>query len=491
MTARPGPTIGARVAVAVLAFSAAALALAAYLVDVGVGAALHHELDEQLASEVRALAAGSHWEDGAFEFEFDADTLHDFVEKRSGAYFEVEAEGAAPVRSASLDGAPFPRAPVAPTPPNDAAPESAAPAVAFATVHGPHEPSVRCATLTVVRADERDTKLRRALPAPPRALTVRVARCFYDLQRDRARTRRSFAVAVPLGALLAAAGAFVAARRATRPIALLDASARRIATTGKGRLDAGSTEGELRALAETLNAAFDRVSAAAERERRFAADAAHELRTPLAVLRTVVEFALSRPRDAEAYRAALVDAHGAVLRLVDVSESLLALHRAESSALRRVRLDLRDAVREAAAEFERRPGAAPPLLDLCDAPASVDGDPALLSALIGNLLRNAAVHAPLSAATLRLRVADGRVTLHVDDDGPGFSADFLPRAFERLARGDAARPGDADGGFGLGLAIVRTIADDHGGEAAAENRPEGGARVTVRLPLAVTADGPG
>jgi signal transduction histidine kinase len=485
VTARPGPTIGARVAVAVLAFSAAALALAAYLVDVGVGAALHRELDEQLASEVRVLASGSHWEDGEFEFEFDADTLHVFVEKRSGAYFEVEAEDAAPVRSASLDGAPFPRAYGAP-PAADAPPESGGPAVVFATVPGPHEPAVRCATLTVVRSDERDTKLRRALPAPPRALTVRVARCFFDLHRDRARTRRSFAVAVPLGALLAAAGAFVAARRATRPIALLDASARRIATTGKGRLDAGSTEGELRALAETLNAAFDRVSAAAERERRFAADAAHELRTPLAVLRTVVELALSRPRDAEAYRAALVDAHGAVLRLVDVSESLLALHRAESSALRRVRLDLRDVVREAAAEFARRPGAAPPVLDFCDAPVFVDGDPTLLSALIGNLLRNAAVHAPLSAATLRVRVEDGRVVLRVDDDGPGFPADFLPRAFERLARGDAARSHDSEGGYGLGLAIVRAIAADHGGDAAAENRPEGGARVTVRLPRAET-----
>ena len=467
-------TIRTRVAGGVLLSLAAALSAAGFAIDAAVDREIRSELDSQLKSEALALAGAAHWEDGAFNFHFDDATLRPFLTPRSGAYFEIRTSGEVAARSRSLDGAALAAF--------EEPPGHFEPMIAYATTAGPFETELRQVAAVMVRTTERDRSTGEVRPAPPRLLAVRVARSTTDAEAAVLRVRRAMWTALPLAALCGAAGAFLVARRATTPIRTLSASARALASSGKGLLDAGATVGELRDLAGTLNDAFAQVAAAAERETRFASDAAHELRTPLAVLRMSLELALSRPRTEAESRAALEDALAAALRLNDLSESLLLLHRAEHGSAPLVRLDFRDVVREAAAESDAS-GRGPSItLDLGDDSAPLDGRRMLLVRMVGNLLQNARRYGG-GAIRMVVRTENGSVVLTADDDGPGFPAELLPRLFERLARGDYARA-RSEGGAGLGLAIVRTIAESHGGRAAAENRQGGGARIVIRLPAA-------
>jgi signal transduction histidine kinase len=470
----PG-SIRARVAGGVFLILAVVLGVAGFSLDVLVSEAYAERLDRLLEAEATALLSGSHWEDGEFEFEFDEPSLPRFLEPRRGAYFEVVADGVVAARSKSLDGARIEASPI------EAPAEGLA--IAFGSSVGPFEPEVRIASIATMRAVERDGRTHAVRPSKARPLIVRVAMSTDDLRRSIAAFRDAALGALPLAALAGALGAFWIAGRATRPLARLTDSARRIASCGEGKLDAGATEGELRELAETLNAACDRVQGAAARERRFASAAAHELRTPLAALRAGLELALSRPRDAAAYRAAAEEALESTLRLQDLSEALLLLHRAEAGDEPTERKDLRDVVRAALDEEAKASGgAAVAADDLGDAPLVVNGRPELLARVVGNLVQNARRHGG-GTVLVSARRAGADAVLVVEDDGPGFPEGFAPRAFEPLTRADPSRS-RAGGGAGLGLAFVRAVALRHGGTASAENRPEGGARVVVRLPLA-------
>lgn len=467
-------TIRARVAAGVLLSLAAALLAAGFAIDAAVDREIRSELDSLLKSEALALAGAAHWEDGAFNFHFDDATLRPFLAPRSGAYFEIRTSGEVSARSRSLDGATLTAI--------DEPPGHFEPMIAYATTSGPFEPELRQVAAVMVRTTERDRATGEVRPAPPRLLAVRVGRSTKDAESAVLRVRRAMWTALPLAALCGAAGAFFVARRATTPIKRLSASARALAASGKGLLDAGATVGELRDLARTLNDAFAKVAAAAERETRFASDAAHELRTPLAVLRMSLELSLSRPRTAAESRATLEDALAAALRLSDLSESLLLLHRAEHGSAPLARLDFRDVVREAAAESDAA-GQGPAItLDLGDDSAPLDGRRSLLVRMVGNLLQNARRYGG-GTVRITLRQDGASHVLTADDDGPGFPPELLPRLFERLARGDYARD-RSEGGAGLGLAIVRTVAESHGGRVLAENRPGGGARIVIRLPAA-------
>jgi signal transduction histidine kinase len=233
-------------------------------------------------------------------------------------------------------------------------------------------------------------------------------------------------------------------------------------------------------------AALRPVEAMRRRERRFIADASHELRSPLAMLRTELELmARDRPDGAE-LQAATASAIEETDRLGRLAEDLLLLSRADEQ-----RLELRGApvspgelVLAAAARARRHPAAAGVRIravDVGDAPLVV-ADRARVGQAIDNLLDNALRYAE-SDVELTTRVAGSQVELHVLDDGPGFPPDFLPRAWERFSRADAAR---TDGGAGLGLSIIRTIAELHGGRTGAANRPGGGADVWISLPSAAS-----
>ena len=219
------------------------------------------------------------------------------------------------------------------------------------------------------------------------------------------------------------------------------------------------------------------------RERRFIADASHELRSPLTMLRTELELmARDEPSGAD-LEAATASAIEETERLGRLADDLLLLTRADSE-----RFELRAApllpaalVDDAVTRARRRPSAAGIRIavgDVVDTAVLADRDRVgqALDNMLDNALRYAAGEVELTA-----RCAGASIEIHVRDDGPGFPLAFLPRAWERFSRADAAR---SDDGAGLGLSIIRTIAELHGGSADAENRPGHGADVWISLPAA-------
>lgn len=220
--------------------------------------------------------------------------------------------------------------------------------------------------------------------------------------------------------------------------------------------------------------------------RRFMADAAHELRTPITVLRSRAEIALQQPRDADAYVTALRGVESESIRLGRIVDDLLILARADAGdrPVERQEFQLDDLALDAAAAAgalaqSTRVGVIVGKLDT----ALVEGDAELVRRLLMILLDNAIKFAP-SGGEVRLSVAaaDGAATLVVEDNGIGISADQLPHVFDRFYRGDPAR-GRSEGA-GLGLSIARWIADVHRAEISMRPAAPRGTRVEVRFPIA-------
>ena len=229
---------------------------------------------------------------------------------------------------------------------------------------------------------------------------------------------------------------------------------------------------------------------ALRRQREFAADASHELRTPLTVIRSSVEhLRRNRPADGSgAVTEALDDIDAEVGHLTALVEDLLLLARSDSGAITLARLpvDLGDVAAEGAGALTNLAAARGVQLGLDPEPAIVSGDQARLRQLAVILVDNAVRHTPRSGSVqLRVRSEGRDAVLEVDDDGPGIRLEDLPRVFERFWRA----PGAAAGGTGLGLAIAKSIVDLHDGRIEVSNRPEGGARFTVRLPAAGPSTG--
>jgi two-component system OmpR family sensor kinase len=222
------------------------------------------------------------------------------------------------------------------------------------------------------------------------------------------------------------------------------------------------------------------VRAALERERRFVSDASHELRTPLASLRAELELALRRPRSPEELEAALRSASEETDRLSNLAEDLLVLARAQDGKLpvRKENLAATDLLRVVSDRYAGKAAAAGRSLGVeVDGDLRLSADRLRLEQALGNLVENALRYGG-GAIVLAAGRNDGRVELHVRDEGPGFDADFVQRAFEPFARSDPAR---SSHGAGLGLAIVDVIARAHGGAAHASNG-ERGADVWLELP---------
>jgi signal transduction histidine kinase len=247
------------------------------------------------------------------------------------------------------------------------------------------------------------------------------------------------------------------------------------------RLPVPRTGDELEQLGETLNVMLERLEQALERERGFVAEAGHELRTPLALLRAELDYALHYGKTEEELRSAVREASKETDRLVQLAGDLLLLASSDHGQLplRPHRFAVKAAMESVRERFAWRAEAEgrAVMLDADDDPI-IEADRMRLEQALGNLLENALRHGQ-GAVTLSAAIADGTVELHVRDQGCGFPPDFLPRAFERFTRAKESRSGH---GAGLGLAIVRTIAEAHGGHATAANNPDGGADVALRLP---------
>ncbi len=252
------------------------------------------------------------------------------------------------------------------------------------------------------------------------------------------------------------------------------------------RVPVPSTGDEVAALATTMNEMLDRLESSAAAQRRFVADASHELRSPLAAVQANLEVVVAHP-DAAGSPEAVADALAEAQRLHELVEDLLVLARAEEGGkVRPQRRELVDIDELVLAEVGRAAVLPGPSIDSSRVSGGrVRGDAAQLGRVVRNLLDNARRHAS-SVVTVEVTVevtVGNEVLLAVADDGPGIPEDQRLRIFERFSRADEARSVDA-GGTGLGLAIVREIVVSHGGTVEAVGNGIRGARFEVRLPSA-------
>jgi two-component system, OmpR family, sensor kinase len=294
----------------------------------------------------------------------------------------------------------------------------------------------------------------------------------------------SFAVGGGVAVVLASIVGYGLASAGLAPVEAMRRRAREVSLSRDGeQLPLPAARDEVRRLGETLNEMLERLRRSFEREQRFVADASHELRTPIAVVRTELEGALHAGDYGPEVREALVAALTECDRLSGLAEDLLVIARATEAGLpvRREPMRVRpllEGVRQRFADRAEHQGRGI-RIDAADE-ERLDADPLRVRQALGNLVDNALRHGGGEIVIGARRAAAG-IELEVADEGPGFAPGIAARAFERFARGDAARGG---GGSGLGLAIVRAIAEAHDGRAAIV--PGRGATVRLWLP-----DGPG
>ncbi len=305
-----------------------------------------------------------------------------------------------------------------------------------------------------------------------------------DVARSVHRLRVLLLIAGPAVLAVAAAGGWVLAGRALRPVARMTGEARDLGTADlSGRIEVPATSDELQRLAETLNAMLGRVQTGVDEQHRFVADASHELRTPLAVMRTELDVALRSPALDPAAREVLTSTREEVERVGSIVESLLMLARIDEGSLALAREPV-----SLAEVAERAVGGLAPLARATNVtlvregpPAVVTGDHARLDQVVTNLVANAIAHSPPGTAVrVETWERDGEAGLSVRDRGPGIDDALLPRVFDRFVRGEGARTNE--GGGGLGLAICREIVTAHGGRIWGDSRMGEGSEFSFALP---------
>ena len=283
-------------------------------------------------------------------------------------------------------------------------------------------------------------------------------------------------------------GGYFIANRAIRPIRAIGDAALRIADGHwDQRIPACEAPVEVEQLRAVLNGSFERLATAYDMQRRFSADASHELGTPVAIVLAQTQHALSRPRTAEEYAAALQACRRAAERMRALTHDLLdlAAYEADSATARRVECDLAEVAREALAMTAGYANSREAIVVDRLEQISARIDPLGLSQVLVNLLTNSVAHnAPGRHVALTLSRDHDHARFEIEDDGRGIPAEALPRIFDRFYKSDASRQRDETGGSGLGLSIAQRIVQLHGGTLTVANRPVGGACFTVRVPIA-------
>jgi two-component system OmpR family sensor kinase len=308
-----------------------------------------------------------------------------------------------------------------------------------------------------------------------------------DFATDRVET--ALAVGGPLGVILAGLAGWLIAAAALRPVERMRSQAAEMSTsTTRSGLDIPRTRDEVAALGRTLNELIETARQAADQQTAFVSAAGHELRTPLSNLKLELELAARPGRTRDELSSAVADAAEEVDRLARLAEDLLFLARRDEGQLVVLQrpIDLGQVARSSLEAFSATAQRRAVHLGVAGAEqvmASADAD--RLRQVLDNLLDNALRFSPVGGSVqIRIQARGAQAVLSVDDQGPGFHPSFLTHAFERFSVGADSRTRNESGGAGLGLAIVQSIAEAHGGWAQAENRPEGGARVSVAIPLA-------
>jgi two-component system, OmpR family, sensor kinase len=314
-----------------------------------------------------------------------------------------------------------------------------------------------------------------------RLVVVAVGASLQDRHNELVQLAATLAIAGTAALILICLGAWLALASALRPVERMRKQAADISATDPGRrLSLPAGEDEIALLGATLNQMLDRIEESVASERHLVDRASHELRTPLAIQRIDLDVALSGPQTVAELTSALGSVSQENAHLTRLTEDLLVLSRARGGVLpvRRAEVALPELLNDA----QHRCG----LLNSTGiqvafqaADCVVYVDPVWFRQAVDNLVDNALRHTP-PGGRVEVRAArhGDSLTVTVEDTGPGFDEAFLGAAFEPFTRA-SRNPGAPHGSAGLGLAVVRTIARAHGGRAWAQNRVEGGARVTM------------
>jgi signal transduction histidine kinase len=300
----------------------------------------------------------------------------------------------------------------------------------------------------------------------------------------------SFLIGGPIAVVIASGIAYLLAAASFAPVEAMRKRAEQISLAGHGeRLPLPAAHDEIHRLGETLNEMLARLEVSFEQERRFVADASHELRTPLAVLKAELETAVRTVGDDAAARESLVVALEETDHLAHLADDLLLIARAADGRLpvRPEQLDIHELLERTRQRFTDRAHQHGREIRV-QAPADLKAhlDPLRGRQALGNLVDNALRHGD-GEIRLTARRANESVEIAVSDDGAGFSPELAPVAFDRFSRGGGGRTGS--GGAGLGLAIVRAIAEAHGGTATIAANSSSGATVRLRVPLTAPVNG--
>lgn len=317
---------------------------------------------------------------------------------------------------------------------------------------------------------------------------VVVGQSLKELQQAQRQLLFLLAISNPVALLLASLGGLWIANKALRPVDRLTRAAERIGRGNlKERVQEVETNDEIGRLAATFNEMISKLEQAFERERRFTADASHELKTPLAILRGDIEVALRRERSSEEYERVLLSSLEEISRLTKLTDDLLTLARSDAGErvleLEPVRLDHLAAEAHAYVQPLAHSIGITLSFDAPRSPILVEGDEKRLKQLLVNLLDNAIKYTPSGgSARLALAVEDSSALIEVSDTGRGIPPAALPHVFERFYRQSDPKDSRVTG-FGLGLAISKWIVDAHGGSIRVESAEGKGSRFTVRLPI--------
>ncbi len=433
------------------------------LLVVRLRATLVSAVDTELDARARAIGIVAELEDGRWSIERKSGIDDDYAAGGRLYYVVVDGQGkcvlASPLARALGRGA-----------------EAGGPR--DAQVAGRH---LREVVVTLMKSSDEDEAAMRGA-----VLRIAVGEDMADADATVSTLLQQLAIVGPLVLVASLAGGLLLAGRALRPIGRMGAAAAEISASDLSRRIEVEGNDELARLARTLNATFDRLQEAFDRQTRFTADASHELRTPLSIVAGNVELALKRPRTVEEYRESLVEIQEATQRMQSIVEGLLTLARADAQSVPFARNPVPlGALCEEVVRLHRTVAEQREVSLVVEAPAEVvvPGDADRLRDLVSNLVTNA-IRYNQKGGRVAVRVAreDGRALLSVEDTGIGIPAEDLPHVFERFYRVDKARSSEA-GGSGLGLAIAKWIVDAHAGTITVESIPGKGTRFDVRLPV--------
>ena len=462
--------------------TAAVLAAAGAVLYALVRDGLVDQFDRALLDKAQLLASAVEQEHGTIDVEFDELDMREFQRAEHPGYLALwQANGAALFRSASSGAADL----------DGFRPPGGEPAFREATLPGGGAARAVAIRFTP-RTDEDEPHEAegddsgRGAPTPGPALTLVLARETASVDTALGRFRATL-VAVGLLAMGVSAGLlWVLVRRGLRPV---EGVAGQIAGLGEqdlaARVEARDAPRELGPVVDRLNELLGRLEAAFVRERRFGADVAHELRTPLAGLRSTMEVTLACPRSGPAYEASLQDSLRIAVRMQTMVEQLLALARLDAGQA--------DVCPETVSPNRVIHDAWKPLAQQADARGlrvawrlAEDGqmvtDPALLGLVVRNVLENAVVHAEEGgAATVETDVRPEALSVRVTNSGSRLPQAQADHVFERFWRGDAART-DAGVHCGLGLPLVKLATERLGGTVEVRSTAGGTFRITVSIP---------